>query len=1184
MPGMIRSNSTEVTPRRPMAGFTVRTGGDPFFEVAVAAGPDLFLPDAKARRSAANFWSSRALGPLRAERGEAVYLLPQDVLARFAGQERLYYAVATFADASRANASVRLLPPEVAPYVVISRSFTGRPARSLVGVSTRRGSGGYGSPGEAASPSLEWAGDALRPAAEPPVAAPAPPPAAAPAAGPPAAPAAGNGAAPAHAAALGYDDGFDPGLWARPLEEGDEADAREVGEIPDEDDPQGAYAAAPAAGSGGEAGYSAASGYARAADAPAAEYGPATFEPADPGNYSRVSGTRTIERIVIHVTDGGRSYRGTVGWFQNPQSKVSAHYVVGQGGEVVQMVRENDRAWHAHHANRDSIGIEHVASRRRGIFPTEAEYRASAALVRHLCAKYGIPADEQHVLGHSDADPGTTHTDCPASAWDWAKYRAMLNPAPQPTGNGGPAAEGQSYPGNGGYGGRLRVPALVGGGRGAVAQGLAAPLAGGLAVVQNAYTPTSAADALRAQLDFQTRFQQWSAGVGDTSFFPHSAICQLELSFPSTSGTGTDLYTGTGFYIAPDRILTAAHNVVYWDRERGKVEAQSIRVVPGKKGAGTGGGAEPFGGFTVQQGDWVYHKRYGGTRAFDLAVIRVGTAPPGGAYFEILEELNQSLPSSMVVCGYAGVTVDPDVQHLDGDQVRSLGEDGETLQYNLQTEKGASGSPVYYLWGREDEQEQMSVPELRVVGVHVAPLSSTLNNACRLTASKIAWIRAQFTPAAEASYGMAYRAPARMLAGADDFNWDDVPLVGQVSINSCWAAAASMLVSWRDGGPVQNPRDVAYAAGFLQRYDDDQGLPAGDRAMLAANLGLEQEAGQNFTIDAFAELLRTRGPLWVAERTPSGNNHIVVVTGLQTDGNADGSGTTLRIADPMGREPGSPAGPGRAIQAGGLGSRYLLSWNNFSRMYEARISTGAGGGVDGQILHATGVGGRQPAAGTSLAYAYGLAAGALAYARPLTLLSGFTQDKVDRLKDAFVQNVAAGGTKQNCITIVNSALRAMYGSRLQNDDGSNKPLGDRINRTMAKLQEYGLAQTEAVFEFLDASGSLTRGVVRPDRLRDSIEAWMNAQADAGQQSGWYLFGLSIMDGYHSVVLALQFNGTGDPSTKVYWADQIYSGWDDVTGGLDARITSRTQAWWDGAKVKTPDRLPRTRVTLWPLVP
>jgi uncharacterized protein YycO len=137
-----------------------------------------------------------------------------------------------------------------------------------------------------------------------------------------------------------------------------------------------------------------------------------------------------------------------------------------------------------------------------------------------------------------------------------------------------------------------------------------------------------------------------------------------------------------------------------------------------------------------------------------------------------------------------------------------------------------------------------------------------------------------------------------------------------------------------------------------------------------------QEPGMNFTMDGFADLIRSYGPLWVAERTPYGGNHIVVVTGMVSDGSADGSGTQVRVLDPLGRAPGSPASIGRPLGPIG-GSRYLVPWNNFVTMYENRISVGAGGGVDGQIIHATGNGGRSPASGSQFSWTYALSARAL---------------------------------------------------------------------------------------------------------------------------------------------------------------------------------------------------------------
>jgi len=48
---------------------------------------------------------------------------------------------------------------------------------------------------------------------------------------------------------------------------------------------------------------------------------------------------------VIHKAEG--SAPGTWNWFQNPSSRVSAHYVVDNDGAVAQMVQDGDTAWHA---------------------------------------------------------------------------------------------------------------------------------------------------------------------------------------------------------------------------------------------------------------------------------------------------------------------------------------------------------------------------------------------------------------------------------------------------------------------------------------------------------------------------------------------------------------------------------------------------------------------------------------------------------------------------------------------------------------------------------------------------------------------------------------------------------------------------------------------------------------------
>jgi len=159
--------------------------------------------------------------------------------------------------------------------------------------------------------------------------------------------------------------------------------------------------------------------------------------------FTRPASPRQINRVVIHITDGTTT-NGTVSWFKDMLGRdgrpavdakgrpiqASAHYVVGQDGEVVQMVRDSDIAWHAHTANGDSIGIEHVArARNPRLVPSQAQYCSSADLVRWLCHTYNIPVDRIHILGHSEADPHTTHRDCPNAVWDWERYMQMVTGA-----------------------------------------------------------------------------------------------------------------------------------------------------------------------------------------------------------------------------------------------------------------------------------------------------------------------------------------------------------------------------------------------------------------------------------------------------------------------------------------------------------------------------------------------------------------------------------------------------------------------------------------------------------------------------------------------------------------------------------------------------------------------------------
>jgi hypothetical protein len=121
-----------------------------------------------------------------------------------------------------------------------------------------------------------------------------------------------------------------------------------------------------------------------------------------------------------------------------------------------------------------------------------------------------------------------------------------------------------------------------------------------------------------------------------------------------------------------------------------------------------------------------------------------------------------------------------------------------------------------------------------------------------------------------------------------------VELVPQQTNMSCWAAAAAMVVGWRDFVCI-NPSEIARGIGYWSQYNNNgTGLPPDDTRMFAYwGLTLIQSP-QTYTVNGFADLLRG-GPLWVATDL-NGGGHVVVDAGLRGDGTPDG--TMVKVYDP----------------------------------------------------------------------------------------------------------------------------------------------------------------------------------------------------------------------------------------------------------------------------------------------
>lgn len=155
-------------------------------------------------------------------------------------------------------------------------------------------------------------------------------------------------------------------------------------------------------------------------------------------NYHHAS-NRTIDTVVLHYTTGGENaLDATFSWFNNPESRVSSHYVVDRDGRTYQMVREENVAHHAGCSsynpscikpsmNYNSIGIELVNAGfecTKAVNPvedydekcwetyTDEQIDSLAKLVADIIERNpGIAPDREHILGHEEIrrgnpDPG----------------------------------------------------------------------------------------------------------------------------------------------------------------------------------------------------------------------------------------------------------------------------------------------------------------------------------------------------------------------------------------------------------------------------------------------------------------------------------------------------------------------------------------------------------------------------------------------------------------------------------------------------------------------------------------------------------------------------------------------------------------------------------------------------------
>ncbi len=144
--------------------------------------------------------------------------------------------------------------------------------------------------------------------------------------------------------------------------------------------------------------------------------------------------TLPVSMVVLHYTEM-KPIETALERLCDPDAGVSAHYLISEEGEVIRLVAEEKRAWHAglsywrghKDVNSASIGIEldhpgHANGYREF---SDAQFEALVPLVARITKEHDIP--RANVVGHSDVAPARKIDPGELFPWDrLAEYGLCL--------------------------------------------------------------------------------------------------------------------------------------------------------------------------------------------------------------------------------------------------------------------------------------------------------------------------------------------------------------------------------------------------------------------------------------------------------------------------------------------------------------------------------------------------------------------------------------------------------------------------------------------------------------------------------------------------------------------------------------------------------------------------------------
>ena len=144
-----------------------------------------------------------------------------------------------------------------------------------------------------------------------------------------------------------------------------------------------------------------------------------------------------VSMIVLHYT-GMPDAASAIQRLTSPEAKVSCHYLIAEDGQVIRMVAEEKRAWHAGASswrgvtdvNSASVGIEIVnPGHEFGYrpFPDE-QVAALIPLVSAIKDRHGV--GRGNVVGHSDIAPARKTDPGELFPWEALARRRLALPSP----------------------------------------------------------------------------------------------------------------------------------------------------------------------------------------------------------------------------------------------------------------------------------------------------------------------------------------------------------------------------------------------------------------------------------------------------------------------------------------------------------------------------------------------------------------------------------------------------------------------------------------------------------------------------------------------------------------------------------------------------------------------------------